>query len=58
MREYIERTFSVSTIQWGEPDDDGESYAVVLHGEVIRASTPALLLSELQAHVLDFQVAA
>ncbi len=40
-----------SPLQGGEPDDDGESFAVVYHGEVIRASTEALLLEELREHM-------
>lgn len=63
MKNYIERTFPVQFLQWGEPDDDGESYAVVWHGdaqhgEIIRASSPALLIGELLSRRVDWQVAA
>lgn len=57
MLEYI-KSLGALPIQWGEADDDGEAYTVVWHGEIIRASTPALLLGELQARNLDWQVAA
>lgn len=58
MQEYVQRAYHATIIQWGEVDDDGEAYTVVLHGEVIRASTPGLLLGELMARNLDWQVAA
>lgn len=58
MEQYIERTFGAVILQWGEPDDDGESYAVLWHGQLVRASSPSLLLGALRDLRGDWQVAA